>query len=175
MEDVLFESLKMVLPAIVVFLTAYFMMRFFTQKEENLKMMDIKKDVKKDVLPIRLQAYERLTLLITRIAPENMLPRVQKSSMSASDLKTALIKTIKTEFEHNIVQQLYISEPAWEIITSYRHLLISLIKKTHSKLDKNAKAMELSEGVLNYFIQNEDGLNADKVLKALKLDVTKLF
>ena len=57
------------LPAIVVGLVAYYFFKGHTANEEGRRRYLIQKEAQNKILPTRLQAYERLTLLLERIDP----------------------------------------------------------------------------------------------------------
>ncbi|MFI5135644.1 MAG: hypothetical protein ACHQD9_07305, partial [Chitinophagales bacterium] len=105
--DVL-DILKYVVPSIITFLTAYVVLKLFLGGEKDRKELEVRAAHYKDALPIRLGAYERLTLLLERITPTNLLQRVNKPGMTSLDLQKALISNIRMEFEHNLSQQIYV-------------------------------------------------------------------
>ena len=110
MGDKLFQILLVLLPSVVVFLTAFYLIRQFlggrTAEANNLHLADIKKEDHKQLLPVRLQAYERLTLFLERIKPGPLVLRVHKSNMTSRMLQSELTATVREEFEHNITQQI---------------------------------------------------------------------
>ncbi len=61
------------------------------------------------VTPIKLQAYERIILFLERISMESLLVRVSSPEITASQLQTSLLATVRSEFEHNLSQQIYMS------------------------------------------------------------------
>ena len=112
----LLEILKYVLPSLVVLAAAYYLLKLFLDNEQNKRLSDIKMAGYKIITPIRLQAYERLVLFIERISPESLVMRVHKPELSAMQMQTNLIQTIREEFEHNLSQQVYVSSQAWELV-----------------------------------------------------------
>ena len=110
-----------------------------------------------------------------RIAPENLIPRTQNASMSVKILTLSLLKTIKSEFEHNITQQVYVSTKTWDAVELYKNNLIALVKETSIGLDPNQPALALSEKILQSVIQNPTLLGFDEVSTLLKKEVKQLF
>ena len=102
---------------------------------------------RKTVLPIRLQAYERLALLLERISPESIIMRVNKPGMTAKQLHSELLSSIRAEFDHNISQQVYISNEAWEHVTSARGKVIHLINTAADQVKDEATALILSQQI----------------------------
>ena len=70
--------------------------------------------------PLQLQAYERLILLVERIALPNVISRTNQQGISLGDMQYLLVNTIKQEFEHNITQQIYVSSEAWEAVRNLK-------------------------------------------------------
>lgn len=84
--------------------------------------------LKSDILPIKLQAYERLTLFLERITPTNLLIRVQPVSNRKIDYEQLLIQTIEQEFDHNLSQQIYLTEDCWNVILTAKNTIIQSIR-----------------------------------------------
>ena len=175
MNEIILDIVKFSLPALIVFLTVFVMLTKQAKKEEKLRFFELKKKHSKESLPIRLQAYERITLLMYRIAPENLIPRIQNPSLSVKMLTFSLLKTIKSEFEHNITQQVYVSSKTWAAIEEYKERLILLIKEKSLEVDPNDPCLALSEAVLQHLMQNPNFLEEQEVSTMLKKEVKELF
>jgi len=145
--EILLELLKYTLPALVVFFTAFVMFRGFMKQEEIKLQKQVSDRHRKTVLPIRLQAYERLALLLERISPESIIMRVNKPGMTAKQLHTELLSSIRAEFDHNISQQVYISNEAWDLIISARGKVIHLINTAADQVKEDATALILSQQI----------------------------
>lgn len=145
--EVFLEILKYTLPALVVFATAYVMFQGFLRQEENRVRKEISDRNRKTVLPIRLQAYERLALLLERISPESIIMRVNKPGMTAKQLHSELLSSIRAEFDHNISQQVYISNEAWDLIISARGKVINLLNNASAQVKDEATALTLSQKI----------------------------
>ena len=146
MEDLL-EILKYVLPSLVVFATAYFLLKLFLEKEQRAKMMEKRMAGSQIVTPIRLQAYERVVLLLERISPGSLVMRVHRPDMTVLQLQTALVQAIRDEFEHNLSQQVYVSSHAWELVKNAKEEMLKLINISMGELNDNASASDLSKKI----------------------------
>ena len=82
MEEFL-DILKYILPSLVVLAATLLVIKKFMDAEQRKHMYEIRKENQKVVTPLRLQAYERIVLLMERISPENLVLRVHKPGMSA--------------------------------------------------------------------------------------------
>lgn len=78
---------------------------------------------------LRLQAYERLSLLMERCAVQNLLLRYAPGEESANAYTTKLLLAIRNEFEYNVTQQVYVSDQLWQIILQARDNVSQLITR----------------------------------------------
>jgi hypothetical protein len=144
----LYELLKYTIPSLVVLATAYYLLKMFLEKETEKTHMQMRLDVQKISLPIRMQAYERLVLLLERIEPAGLLVRTNLPGMNASQLQSALIQSVRSEFEHNLSQQLYVSTKAWEMVRNAREETIKRINTSAMKLTPEATSTDLASLIL---------------------------
>ena len=152
--EVLLEILKYTIPSLIVFGTSYLIIKSFIDNDQKKRVLEIRLANQKTITPIKLQAYERLTLFLERISPESLVVRVMDPKMTAGFLQQALLKTIRAEFEHNLSQQIYISNNAWLVIKSAKENVIKLINNAGDKVDKKAPAFELSKIIIESTINN---------------------
>ncbi|HEX6431428.1 MAG TPA: hypothetical protein VF008_27240, partial [Niastella sp.] len=52
--------------------------------------------------PLQLQAYERLMLLVDRIALPNLISRSNQGGLTAKEMQALLTQLIRQEFEYNV-------------------------------------------------------------------------
>ena len=111
------EILKYTLPALIVFATVYFIMKRYLNMQYSTQILKFKQEQAKSTLPIKLKAYERMAMFCERISLDNLSYRLSSQNGDAKSLSTAMLIAIQQEFEHNMSQQVYISEKLWQIIT----------------------------------------------------------
>jgi hypothetical protein len=111
--EMLFDILKITIPALIVFLTAYLLLRNMLRNSQDKRRQEIVLQNSRTVVPIRLQAYERIVLFLERTSLESLVVRTNTPGMTAAELHSALLTTIRSEFEHNLSQQIYMSQQAW--------------------------------------------------------------
>ncbi|MBK8954959.1 MAG: hypothetical protein IPM34_05300 [Saprospiraceae bacterium] len=111
-----FELLKYTLPSVVVFLTAYLLIKQFVEHENRKAYAQMQKELKQHSLPLKLQAYERLALFLERIRISNLMLRFASPDNDSQTLCKMLMLGVHQEYEHNLVQQIYVSEKLWEIV-----------------------------------------------------------
>jgi len=116
------------LPAVVTGVIAFYFFRLHTKNEDGRRRFLLHKDSQKETLPVRLQAYERMALFLERINTTSLLVRVPPQSESKNDYENLLVKQIESEFEHNLSQQIYLSDECWSIIKAAKNATIQNIR-----------------------------------------------
>ena len=142
------ELLKYTIPALIVLAAAYYLLKMFLDKESEKSQLQLRMDVQKISLPVRMQAYERLVLLLERIEPSGLLVRTNMPGMSALQFQSALIMAVRSEFDHNLSQQLYVSPKAWELVRNAREETIKRINTAAMKLKPEATSADLASAIL---------------------------
>ncbi len=138
--DKIIELLMYSIPAIITGGTAFLLLQKFFYIEENKRRFELLRENQKQSLPLRLQAYERMVLFLERIHPAQLLLRVSPPSSNTNDYATLLIHNIQTEFEHNLTQQIYLTNECWEIINKAKNSTIQTIRQT--ALDSEISSIE---------------------------------
>lgn len=159
-------------PSLITGIIAYYFFKEHTKNEDGRRRYLLKKDMQVHALPIRLQAYERMSLFLERISPSKLLIRMVPTSTSKSDYETLLIQSIEQEFEHNLSQQIYVSEKCWSIVTTAKNSTIQLIRKANM-LEKTDTANKLREVILNEMMERRSP--SDAALSFIKDEVSDLW
>ena len=170
MEDKIIEGFAYALPALVTGFVAYFILGAFIKQDNNEKKFNALVEKKRESLPIKLQAYERLLLFCERINPTKLLIRVSPIGDDVNSYLQLLIANIEQEYEHNMVQQLYVSEDSWKAILASK---LSIIAKLRSTAETSDSAKKLRENVLIDYSQNENPTQTSIIY--LKQEVRKLI
>lgn len=148
------EIIAYTLPSIVTGGVAYYLFNAYFQDQQNSRRWLMQKENQKQALPLRLQAYERMVLFLERIHPAQLVMRVVPPTEDKNDYATLLIHAIQTEFEHNLTQQIYLTNESWDVVTKSKNTTIQLIRKTSLKMDI-ANASQLRESILKELIEME--------------------
>jgi hypothetical protein len=170
----IWEILKIVLPALIVFLTAYFLFRDMVENAQKQREFELRVRNSGTVTPVRLQAYERFALMLERISPQSLLIRVSPHDFTTDDYHQQLLSNIRQEFEHNFSQQIYVSPMLWETIRHAREGLIGLINKSAEEIDNKAPALLLSKKIIENYIDQENHTIV-MAMNELKKEIGKLF
>lgn len=135
------------LPAAITGGVAYYFLQSYMQNEDKRRRFLLARQNQKGVLPLKLQAYERMTLFIERIDPSKLLIRITPVSEDKTDYANYVIAQIEQEFEHNLTQQIYLSDECWTIITTAKNATIQMLRKAAAANDISS-ADHLRESVL---------------------------
>jgi len=157
-----------------VFLTAYFVLKTVLKKENETKKMQIVLQNQKTITPLRLQAYERVILFLERISPNSIIVRLQTPNMTIGQLHKEMLITIRTEFEHNLSQQLYLSIEAWEEVRNAKEKTIKLLNSCLEDLDMNENALIFSQKVFEALIEIEKS-PTQEAINLIKEELGQLY
>jgi hypothetical protein len=171
--DTFLEILKTTIPALVVFFTVFYMMKQFVNSQYQLKLLEIKHSEGKTVLPLRLQAYERLSLLCERMTIPSLIMRLRTQESSAPALQYAMMLTVQQEFEHNLTQQVYVSENLWEILKLSKDDTLNTIAVVAASLPKDAGPDVLIDALFEYINTHHSALQT--ALLAIKNEASVLY
>jgi hypothetical protein len=153
--EIITDILKITIPALIVFLTAWILLRNMIRNDQDRRRQEIILQGARTVTPIKLQAYERIVLFLERISLESLLVRVSSPDMTVSQLQSALLTTIRSEFEHNLSQQIYMSPQAWEVVKNARSNTIKMINSEAEKMKGDAPGIDLSRQMLTKVMELE--------------------
>jgi len=150
------EALQYTIPSIVALAAAVLVVKAFLDKETRAQKHEYMLKNQKTIAPIRLQAYERIIMFLERISPVNLITRIQEPGMNYKQLQMSLLQQIKAEFEHNISQQLYISDESWELAKNSKENLTKLINVATKDMKPEASAIDLSRAILDVYLKVEN-------------------
>lgn len=128
-----------------------------------------------ETLKLRLQAYERITLLTERISLQNLLSRVNNSGLSCRQMQISLIDSIKQEYDYNMSQQIYVSPEVWRAVNNLKEQNIYVVNQLASALPAHATAMDLNKHIIDYLINNSTASLHNVVLEAINYEAKKLM
>ncbi len=163
-----------IISTVIIVVPLLLLVYWFLKKELEEKRITNISGIKKEILPQKLQAYERLTLLLERVAPESLVLREQKKGMNSLKFHSHLLKVVRSEFDHNLAMQVYVPDKTWELIENARIELLKLINSSAVSVDPESSSIELGRVI----IENSTGdvkYYFKKALAALKKDVELLY
>jgi hypothetical protein len=163
MEEFL-KIIYIVVPASLVLFGMYLTVKAFVQKEFERTSSEIKKKNNEIILPIRLQAYERISLFLERISLNNLVLRVNDSQYNVSVFHARLLSEIRDEYNHNLSQQMYMSDKAWVLVRTAMEQTTATINQASQLVpNKEDRGVELAKAIFNVQAQ----VNNDSIQEAL--------
>lgn len=172
MELEIIGLLMYCIPALVTGAIAFLFFREHVENENRRRDFLIQKDLQKDALPLRLQAYERLSLFLERIKPSKLLLRVSPTSSNKEDYENLLIANIEQEFDHNLAQQIYVTDQCWSITSTAKNATIQMIRKATIS-EKVDSADKLRETILTDMVDKRSP--SDAALSFIKDEVSNIW
>src|SRR5687768_6617019 len=172
--DIFLELLKYIVPAGMVLATVAILLRENRQKAETRERYKVFQGALSQIVPLRLQAYERALLYLERISLENLVLRVDSRGKTVKAFQMEMTSEIRMEFEHNLAQQLYIDSDSWDAVVRAKEQTIGFINHTAAALPKEATGSDLGKFLLKEMIRTET-VPAREAILHLKRDVQKMF
>ncbi|AXT20499.1 hypothetical protein D7030_05080 [Flavobacteriaceae bacterium AU392] len=172
MESKIFDLLLYSIPTIITGIIAFYFFKTHTKNEDGRRRYLLQKGLQKDAMPIRLQAYERMVLFLERISPSKLLVRITPIGSVKEDYESLLIKSIEQEFEHNLSQQIYLSDDCWGVISAAKNATIQLIRKA-TLLESTDTADKLREVVITEMMEKRPP--SDTALSFIKKEVSEMW
>jgi hypothetical protein len=166
------ELLSYTLPSVITGGVAYLLFTSYFKDQQHTRRWLNQKETQKQALPLRLQAYERLSLLLERINPTKLLIRVTPLSTDKNDYADYIIASIDQEFEHNLTQQIYVSSSCWGYVVTAKNATIQMIRKATAS-EQVTTANELRELILKELFDKETPSNA--ALAFIKDEVSAMW
>lgn len=169
------EILSIVIPALIVFLTAYLLLDKMLKNEEKRRIFELRKTNLSTITPIRLRAYERLALFLERMNPNTLVVNNIKAGMTSLEFHTKLLEIVRQEYAHNISQQIYVSDTIWLDINVAKENMIQLINTCAVKCGAEKPATMLAELIIRVYDSSEEATPLDIALKNLKDEIRRSF
>ena len=169
------EYLLLIIAVVAVIIFGFWLIQHsMYRNEERKRQFELKRESQKTISPIRLRAYERLALLLERTTPEHMLMGLDLNSMTVPQLQQHLLQTIRQEFEHNMSQQVYVSEEVWALVINARDQMAAFVVGIASQLPPGADAMTYAKTLLTAYASNGT-TPTDKALEELKSEAKEIL
>ncbi len=152
----------------------YLTVSSFIKKDLVQKELDIRSETTKTLLPIRLQAYERMAFFLERISPYNLLIRLNGRTENVAEFQQLMLAEIREEFSHNLSQQVYMSDEVWTVVKNAMNETVALINLSSKEIAPDAPAIELAKRIFE-IIMNKSVNPSDEALKIVKQEMREQF
>lgn len=168
------EFLKYCIPALCVLLATWLVMHKFYKSEAEKRLWELKRLSQKEISPLRMRAYERLALLLERTMPEHMLLDLNLAEMTPMEVQTQLMCTIHQEYDHNLSQQIYVSDEVWAMIEDSKNQTIAFVNSIAQQMPADSNALDYAKTLITAYRTNGDTPN-DMALRALRNEAKTLI
>jgi hypothetical protein len=172
--EVLYDLLKITLPAIIIAYLAYVLVKSFLQSKLDEVVFAIRQKNQEIIIPIRLQAYERVCLLLERVTPSNLVHRLNNGQYTAEEFHHILVHEIRQEFNHNLSQQVYMSAEAWAYVSSAVEQVISEINAASNNMKQDATSIDLARALFEMEASKQVHI-INESLDFIKREIQELF
>lgn len=163
------------IPAALIGMGLYMAIRAFIRRDQELRLLELRISSSKETRMLKLQAYERMALFLERIAPAAIISRVLEPDMINHELQLAMIRSIRSEFEHNLSQQIYISSDAWNIIVSAKDELTKAIGMIAAQVPADATGQQTGRVILESISKSGQMLPTQTALEFLKNEAREIL
>ncbi|MCQ2342604.1 MAG: hypothetical protein MJZ75_03815 [Paludibacteraceae bacterium] len=172
------EILKYIIPALVVVLGVWIIQHAMFKNEERKRQFELKRESQKSISPIRMRAYERLSLLLERTEPEAMLKELMDDrdwiNKTVMDIQRELLQRIRIEFDHNMSQQVYVSDEVWQKIMLARDEMAAFVNQMAIQLKPGSTGVDYMKTLIQAYHLNGETPH-ETALQALKDEARSLL
>ena len=173
MDDIL-ELMKYTVPSFVVLFFTLLLVRWFLKSETDRRKQELLIGQRKDALPLRIAAYERLTLFLERISAESIVIREQPHATTVKELQAHLLAAIRTEYEHNMAMQVHLPPATWILVRNAKEEMIRTVNISAGMLKPDNASIALGKTILEQY-PNNAAHHVKKALDSLKVDVQSFY
>jgi hypothetical protein len=170
----LLDIVKFTIAGLGVVWIAFYLIRPYLDRSESMQLVELKKTISSQTLPLRLQAYERVVLFIERINPSNLLVRLNNPDYSAAELYVLIVAELRNEYQHNVTQQIYVSTNTWAIVKRLKDETLGIVNSAIKGLPETATGLELSKTILTQISQSDNN-PYDTGLSLIRKELEGLF
>lgn len=168
------EILAYSIPALVVLAATWLVMHKLFNNEQEKRLWELKRLSQKEISPIRLRAYERLTLLLERTTPDRMLMEMNLQEMTIPQVQQQLLRTIRLEYDHNLSQQIYVSDEVWDKIIHARDEMGAFVMAMAAGMPEGSSTLDYAKTLITAYSTNGETPNS-LALSALKEEAKTLL
>lgn len=169
------DNTTLILSSIIAVILAGFLGYLFYQQRKTAGEDAKNQSLSEGSRGLRLQAYERLILLVDRITLPNLISRVNQQGASAREMQMLLTHNIKEEFDYNITQQIYVSAEAWSAVKNLKEQNMLVVNQLASALPPHATGLDLNKLLLEYLMNDKKGQLHEVVSEVLSYEAKKLM
>lgn len=173
-QQILIDVVILFAGVFTALMAVYYILKGDIQRFFNLKTIELNKETRTHILPLRLQAHERLIIFVDRINPANLLVRLHQQGIDLATLQAGVLSEVRAEYQHNITQQLYVDPVTWGVVRKLKDDTIGMINNAVQGLPAGSNGIELSKAILQHMATIDEN-PYDLTLELIKKDIARLF
>ena len=127
------------------------LLRLAKMKDAELRngsKYELKVQALKIIMPLKVQAYERFLLYLERVQLPQLVKRVYLPGIEKGTFHLQLLQNVREEFEHNLAQQLYVSNSTWNAVVNAKEELVNQINTTFEQLKDEEDVSILAQSLV---------------------------
>lgn len=169
-----FSVLLKIFGFIAVIVIVIILFNIWLKHKERSWAFLLKQDNNKALAPLRISAYERIVVMLERIAPQSLVMRHNTGNASAASMQMEMIRSLREEFDHNISLQMYVSQECWEKVKRAKEETSELVKVAFTRVKPDSSSLELSREILQ--LEAKVGNSAIReALLGIRIEMQKYF
>ncbi|KQR72555.1 hypothetical protein [Pedobacter sp. Leaf176] len=174
LQEIITDVVILGLGVFIALIAFYYVLKSDIQRYFNLKTIELNKESRAQILPLRLQAHERLIIFVDRINPANLLVRLHQQGIGIATLQAGILNEVRSEYQHNITQQLYIDSATWNVVRKLKDDSIAMINNAVQNIPADASGIELSKAILQHMASIDEN-PYDLTIELIKKDIQRMF
>ena len=172
--DTFAEFIKILLPASLVLYGMYLTVSAFLTRETERRQAEVKLKNADLVTPVRLQAYERVCLLLERVSPHHLVLRVNNPAYNVAQLQQQLVASVREEYAHNLTQQMYVSDQAWLFVKNATEEVIGMVNSAAETKAPDEPGVALAKAIFEQLVRRPED-PTQRALRYVKEEIRRLF
>ncbi len=136
---------------LIMVATVILLYRLIRMKDAELRngsKYELKVQALKIIMPLKVQAYERFLLYLERVQLPQLVKRVYVPGIEKGQFHLQLLQNVREEFEHNLAQQLYVSNSTWNAVFNAKEELVNQINTTFEQLKDEEDVSILAQSLV---------------------------
>jgi hypothetical protein len=172
--EIVWNIIQYTIPALLVLIATYFTQKQLLKNEKEIRRVELLRVYSSTLTPLQLQAYERLTLFLERIIPDQLVTRFSANQMTAIQLQTKILESIRNEYEHNLSQQLYVGNDVWIMVRHAKESMVQLVNTCAALVNPEDSGIQFATQLLNTY-HAVDETPVEVAVELLKKEMRERF
>ena len=157
----------------IIFLFIY-RLKFQKNIEKEKKYFSKKTKKNEANINLKMQAFERLTILLERTDPYRLLSLIDKSEKDLNKIELTLLNSLVSEYEYNLSQQVYVSDNLWNLVIISKNKSAAIISSVKSSLSSKSNGTDFFNS-MKLVLDNQETTPSKIALNYLKKEARSIL